>query len=240
MATAEKKEVKEGAGVITAVYKLNLHCPQCARQIHKALMRTEEVRNVEVNAEKNEIKVHGKIDIAKIHERIKKITKKKVDLICHIPKSTISKESSDEIKIVKEKKETKELVLSTTTVKVHMHCGKCEYDLKKKILKLKGVHSVKTDFKAQTLAAEGTIEPTKLVEYIQKRVHKYAEIVTQKKEQEKKEKVKEVETKKVTEEEKKVIEVKTAKAINNAPYIVHHVYAPQLFSDENPNACSIM
>ncbi|KAK9144492.1 hypothetical protein Sjap_004395 [Stephania japonica] len=239
MATAEKKEAKERAGVITAVYKLNLHCPQCARQIHKALMRTEEVRNVEVDAEKNEIKVHGKIDVTKIHERIKKITKKKVDLISPVPKSTISKESSDE-KIVKEKKETKaELLVSTTTLKVHMHCGKCEYDLKKKILKLKGVHSVKTDFKAQTLAAEGTIEPTKLVEYIQKRVHKHAEIVTQKKEQEKKEKVKEVETKKVTEEEK-VVGAKTAKEINNLPYIAHYVYAPQLFSDENPNACLIM
>lgn len=27
---------------------------------------------------------------------------------------------------------------------------------------------------------------------------------------------------------------------NNVPYIIHYVYAPQLFSDENPNSCSIL
>lgn len=27
---------------------------------------------------------------------------------------------------------------------------------------------------------------------------------------------------------------------DNVPYIIHYVYAPQLFSDENPNSCSIL
>lgn len=27
---------------------------------------------------------------------------------------------------------------------------------------------------------------------------------------------------------------------DNVPYIIHYVYAPQLFSDENPNACCIL
>ena len=27
---------------------------------------------------------------------------------------------------------------------------------------------------------------------------------------------------------------------NNVPYFIHYVYAPQLFSDENPNACRVM
>lgn len=26
----------------------------------------------------------------------------------------------------------------------------------------------------------------------------------------------------------------------NVPYIIHYVYAPQLFSDENPNSCCVM
>lgn len=38
------------------------------------------------------------------------------------------------------------------------------------------------------------------------------------------------------EEEIKVVEVKTK---DGTPYFVHYVYAPQLFSDENPNACTI-
>lgn len=36
----------------------------------------------------------------------------------------------------------------------------------------------------------------------------------------------------------KVVEVKAKDS--NAPYFVHYVYAPQLFSDENPNACCIV
>lgn len=48
------------------------------------------------------------------------------------------------------------------------------------------------------------------------------------------------ETTKIVElkEELKVVEVKTKEG--NAPYFIHYVYAPQMFSDENPNACSVM
>lgn len=37
--------------------------------------------------------------------------------------------------------------------------------------------------------------------------------------------------------EEKKVEVKTKEG---NPYFIHYVYAPQLFSDENPNACSTM
>ena len=48
------------------------------------------------------------------------------------------------------------------------------------------------------------------------------------------------ETTKIVElkEEIKVVEVKTKEG--NAPYFIQYVYAPQMFSDENPNACSVM
>lgn len=127
-----------------------------------------------------------------------------------------------------------------------------------------GVHNVKTDMKAQTLAVEGTIDPEKLISYLREKVHKHAEIIPPKiekkdetkekekssskpaeKKEEKKEKEKEsyksteIATKFVeVKEEIKVVEVKTKEG--NAPYFIHYVYAPQTFSDENPNACSIM
>lgn len=34
----DEKKAKEKDGVITAVYKVNLHCPQCAREIKKPLI----------------------------------------------------------------------------------------------------------------------------------------------------------------------------------------------------------
>ena len=117
-----------------------------------------------------------------------------------------------------------------------------------------GIHSVKTDLKAQTVTVDGTIKADKLVSLLRKKVHKHAEIIAskggekikeEKKVQIKEEKVKEKEEivsesgKKIVEikEEVKVVEVKSKEG--SAPYFIHYVYAPQLFSDENPNACTI-
>ncbi|KAF5199904.1 Heavy metal-associated isoprenylated plant protein [Thalictrum thalictroides] len=212
-----------GYEIVTALYKLNLHCLQCARQVKKPLMRTQGVHSVDYDIKKGEIKVIGKIDGKKIHQQIEKISKRKVEM------TIVDK---------------KELVSTTTTLKLHMHCARCEYDLKKTILKLKGVHGVKSDLKSQTLVIEGTVEPPKLVKYIYKKVRKHAEIIVKKPEEKKPAVMKEVdvkfvETTKITDKgEEKKIEVKFKETTN--PYFIHYVYAPQLFSDENPNACSIM
>ncbi|KAM2064833.1 hypothetical protein ACFX16_028182 [Malus domestica] len=291
--TKDEKKVKEkDDGVINAVYKVNLHCKQCARDIKKPLMATQGVHNVEADMEKGEIKVKGIFDPTKIQKRLEKLSKKKVELIS--PKPQIKESTETEKKVVKE---TKEPISRTIVVKVHMHCDKCEQDLKKKLIKNKGIHNVKTDMKAQTLTVEGTIEPEKLISYLRKKVHKHAELVPskpQKKEetkekeksspkppekeekkekkedkQEKKEETKEKEksspkppekedkqekkedkkdgTEKSTESVTKVIEVKEQVNVvevktkeSNTPYFIHYVYAPQTFSDENPNACFII
>lgn len=109
----------------------------------------------------------------------------------------------------------------------------------------------------------------KLILFLKKRVHKNAEVISikeEKKEEKKGNKGKE-ETKKKEDEKKssgestkeklgegkssgettKVIEIHhghTQDEIQikdkNVPYIIHYVYAPQLFSDENPNSCFIL
>ncbi|XWS74696.1 hypothetical protein CRYUN_Cryun01aG0020100 [Craigia yunnanensis] len=299
----EAKDEKEGAkdekadksktdGVITAVYKVNLHCRQCARDIKKPLMKTQGVHSVDVEFEKGEIKVKGVIDVIKIHKMIEKLSKKKVDLISPQIKITDKEKAAETQKKVKE---TKEQILRTTTVKVHLHCDKCEEDLRKKLLKHKDIFSVKTDKKAETLTVQGTIESDKLLSYIRKKVHKHAEIISSKteKEEEKKENPKDEpkkkddgkkenpkdEPKKKDDEKKddpkkkddekkenpkaepkkddlkaetksseknEVVEFKPEEKVEvkskegNTPYFIHYVYAPSLFSDENPNACSII
>ncbi|KAK6143078.1 hypothetical protein DH2020_023426 [Rehmannia glutinosa] len=140
MAKEEKK-----AEVITAVYKAYLHCPKCAHDIQKPLLRIPGVHSVDAKSEKGEITVKGAIDAKKIHARIQKWSKKNVELI------------------------------SETKSKV---------DVIKKV-------------------AEGK-SGDKVVEF----------------------------------KEVKKVEVKTKEG--EAPYFIHYVYAPQLFSDENPNACSIL
>ena len=37
----DSKEKEKSDGIINGVYKVNLHCPQCAREIKKPLLRTE-------------------------------------------------------------------------------------------------------------------------------------------------------------------------------------------------------
>ncbi|KAK8614955.1 hypothetical protein V6N13_068742 [Hibiscus sabdariffa] len=248
-------------GVITAVYNVNLHCRQCACDIKKPLLRTQGVHGVELDVEKGEIKVKGHVDVIKIHKIIEKVSRKKVEIVS--PKIKIP-DAAPPIK----PKETKKQILRTTSMKVHLHCDKCEHDLRNKLLKHKDIYSVKSDIKAQTLTVEGTMETEKLLSYIKKKVQKYAEIISSKTVEEKEEKKKEVVTVETKKKEKKEVEkVETKKEIvtveakkeevvaavvesgektivkssgATAPYFVHYVYAPQLFSDENPNACSIV
>ncbi|KAF2318287.1 hypothetical protein GH714_004541 [Hevea brasiliensis] len=200
---ASKKDEKKADEVITAVYKVNLHCQKCAQDIRKPLMRIQGVHNVDYDIEKAEIKVKGTIDVLKIHKQIEKLSTKKVELIS--PQIKIKEAAATEKKVVKE---TKEAIIRTTTVKVNMHCDKCEDDLRRRLLKHQGIYNVKTDMKAQTLTVHGTIEPDKLLGYIRKKVHKNAEILTSKPEK-KEEKIEEQKT--VKEEKAKVEEQKTVK-----------------------------
>ncbi|KAB2068634.1 hypothetical protein ERO13_A08G039800v2 [Gossypium hirsutum] len=241
-------------GVITAVYKVNLHCRQCACDIKKPLMRTQGVHGVELDVGKGEIKVKGVIDVIKTHKMIEKVSKKKVEILSPQIKIT-DKDKAAATPI--EPKETKKPILRTTTMKVHLHCDKCEQDLRNKLLKHKGIYSVKSDMKAQTLTVEGIMESEKLLSYIKKKVHKHAEMISSKTMEAKEEKKEIVKVEPKKEEKKEIVKVEAKKeevkvvgessenkivksTDANAPYFVHYVYAPQLFSDENPNACTII
>nr|GMC86623.1 heavy metal-associated isoprenylated plant protein 3 [Ipomoea batatas]GME16037.1 heavy metal-associated isoprenylated plant protein 3 [Ipomoea batatas] len=215
----EEKKIE----VISAVYRVRLHCPQCAHDIRKPLLRTPGVHTVDVKFEKDEVEVTGGIDAKIIHQRLEKWSKKKVEIVSHAK----NKEVEKEIEVKKE-------AIKTTTLKVFMHCDKCERDLKKRLLYHKGIHNVKTDFKSQTITVETVAESEKIASYVRKALGKHVEIVTAKKEEEKKSGEKIEEFKEVNKVEVKV------KEGGGAPYFIHYVYAPQWFSDENPNACLIM
>ncbi|KAG6582535.1 Heavy metal-associated isoprenylated plant protein 4, partial [Cucurbita argyrosperma subsp. sororia] len=241
----------EKAEAITAIYKVNLHCQQCWREIKRPLARTQGVHNVEVDMEKNEIRVKGSnLDVLKIHKQIEKLSKKRVDLI-----SPKVKPKEKETPKPNDNKPKPSLIQRTITAKVHLHCAKCEKDLKNNLLKHKGIYNVKTDMKAQTLTMEGTIEPEKFKSYLKKKLKKHADITTAVDSSKPPEKKKESSEQKEKPKEKSLSETTTTTTTkivaeiqtkdndnnkNNAPYFVHYVYAPQLFSDENPNACQVM
>lgn len=127
---------------------------------------------------------------------------------------------------------------------------------------------MKTDIKAQTLTMEGSIEAEKFKSYLKNKLQKHVDITVdtkstdysskstavaseKKKESntDQKEKPKEKassDTTTTTTTDKTTIvvaEIQSKENNNkndNVPYFIHYVYAPQLFSDENPNACRVM
>lgn len=87
------------------------------------------------------------------------------------------------------------------------------------------MQTVGIDMEKNLVTVKGAIEPEKLVEFVMKREGKHAVIVKpEKKNQNEEQKEKEKEPKKIWYD-------------NFGPDLV---YAPQLFSDENPNACYVM
>ncbi|CAM8984448.1 unnamed protein product [Rhodiola kirilowii] len=60
-----------------------------------------------------------------------------------------------------------------------MHCDACSLAIKKRILRIKGVESVDTYLKSYQVTVVGVLDPTKLVDYLYKRIGKHAAIVKQ-------------------------------------------------------------
>ena len=93
---------------------------------------------------------------------------------------------------------------------------------------------------------KGVVDPAKLVDDVYKRTKKQASIVKneEKKEEEKKEEKKEEKEEKKGGEEEKAEDDKKLEIKKNeywpSKYYSEYAYAPQIFSDENPNACSVM
>uniref|UniRef100_A0A6N2K0M4 HMA domain-containing protein n=1 Tax=Salix viminalis TaxID=40686 RepID=A0A6N2K0M4_SALVM len=135
----------------------------------------------------------------------------------------------------------------TVVLNVRMHCEACAQVLQKRVRKIQGVESVETDLANGQVIVKGVVDPAKLVDDVYKKTKKQASIVKdeEKKEEEKKEEKKEEkeEEKKDGEEEKaeddKKLEIKKNEYWPSK-YYSEYAYAPEIFSDENPNACSVM
>ncbi|XP_044491304.1 heavy metal-associated isoprenylated plant protein 7-like [Mangifera indica] len=265
------------------VLKVYMHCQGCARKVRRCLKGFDGVEDVMTDCKSQKVVVKGeKADPLKVLERVQRKTHRKVELLSPIPKPPAEEEKKPEEKEKpkpEEKKEEPQLI--TVVLKVHMHCEACAQEIKKRILRMKGVEAAEPDLKASEVSVKGVFDPQKLVEYVHKRTGKHAVIVKQEpvKKEEKAPEVKEEKKeeagrggggaagggggdekeKKSGEEEKKegggdegkageateetkVVELKKNE-YNYYPsrYATElYAYPPQIFSDENPNACSVM
>ncbi|KAL4382870.1 hypothetical protein GQ457_15G011670 [Hibiscus cannabinus] len=221
------EEKKEEPPLPPLVLFVDLHCVGCAKKVERTIMKIRGVEGVLIDMTQNQVTVKGVIEPQAISEAQP------------IPGLT-----------------TLELI-------VDMHCQACAEQLSKKILKIRGIQSAVTEHSTGKVTVTGTIDANKLIDYVYRRTKKQARIVPQpepEKQEEKKEgeekpseepKPEEKPEKKeeplaeeeeaTTEEEKNEDE-----CMKKMIYYYQHLYvvermppAPQLFSDENPNACCI-
>lgn len=258
----EKKEGEEKKEEVPPeiVLKVDMHCEACARKVARALKGFEGVEDVSTDSKASKVVVKGKAaDPIKVCERLQKKSGKKVELISPLPKPPAEEEKKDEAKEPENKQEKKEEPPAVVTVilKVRMHCEACAQVLQKRIRKIQGVDSVETDVGNDQVVVTGVVEPAKLADDVHKKTRKQVSIVIkeeEKKEEEKKQEEKKEENKDGEGGEKKQGESEQGKGSSDddksfdikrseywpSKHYSDYAYTPQIFSDENPNACSVM
>ncbi|XP_038896060.1 heavy metal-associated isoprenylated plant protein 7-like [Benincasa hispida] len=268
------------------VLKVYMHCEGCARKVRRCLRGFEGVEDVITDCKTHKVVVKGeKADPLKVLDRVQRKSHRQVELLSPIPKPPAPEESKPEEKEKpkpEEKKEEPQVV--TVVLRVHMHCEACAQEIKKRILRMKGVDAVEADLKGSQVSVTGVFDPPKLVDYVHKRTGKHAVIVkTDPEKKEKEAEAKEAKEEKPNEEsvkEKKgddggeskegkkeaeggggggggeakatvevvpeetiLVELKKNEYYQHYPqrYAMEmYAYPPQIFSDENPNACCVM
>nr|CAD1818958.1 unnamed protein product [Ananas comosus var. bracteatus] len=163
-------------------------------------------------------------------------------------------------------KKPKELPVSTVVLKIRLHCEGCIDRIKRTISKIKGVEEVKVDAAKDLVTVKGTMDPKSLPSLLKDKLKRGVDLVPPSKDKDK-DKDKDKEEKKGGgggggggggEKEKSpapapasVAAAAVAAAVAAgessrfeyyAPYgyRMEMAHAPQLFSDENPNACAVM
>lgn len=250
-ATKEEEKPQE------IVIKVDMHCEACARKVAKSLKGFEGVEEVTTNCKANKVVVKGKTaDPSKVCERIQKKTGRKVELIsAPLPPKPPKEEQEPKDEPNQEKKKEEPPAVVTVVLKIGMHCEACAQVLRKKIRKIPGVESATADLANEQVTVIGVVEPEQLVNDVYKRTKKQALIVKgeEKKEEEKKNEDKKEEKNKEEEEEKKdgedakgeedetnKLDIKKSENYQPKYYMEYHNYPSHFFSDENPNACSVM
>ncbi|OMO76967.1 hypothetical protein CCACVL1_15260 [Corchorus capsularis] len=229
--------------------EVDMHCEACARKVARALKGFQGVEDVATDSKASKVIVKGKTaDPIKVCERLQKKSGRKVELVSPLPKPPEEKKEDQKDEPKEEKKEEPPTAI-TVVLNIRMHCEACAQVLQKRIRKIQGVESVETDVGNDKVIVKGIVDPTKLVDHVYKRTRKQASIVKdeEKKEEDKKEEKKDEKEaeKKEEEEEGKSGEDDKKSDIKRSEYYPSKFYSefaypPQIFSDENPNACSLM
>ncbi|CAL9757024.1 unnamed protein product [Musa acuminata subsp. burmannicoides] len=194
----EKKEEAKPSPPPPIVLSVALHCVGCAKKIKKSILKCRGVESVEVDMKQNQVTVKGVVDPQVLCSRIQERTTRKAIVLS--PLSPAEGDSKPEAV------PSQVSGMATVELLVNMHCEACAEQLKRRILKMRGVQTADTDLSTGKVTVTGTMDGEKLVEYISRRTGKLASIIPQPPKEEGKE-----EAEKKPEEEKPAEEKKEDK-----------------------------
>ncbi|KAL6639486.1 hypothetical protein ACP70R_023216 [Stipagrostis hirtigluma subsp. patula] len=168
-----------------------VHCDGCARKLRRSLQRIDGVGEVEVDRRANTVVVRGRKAVQSAAEAVEVVERKtgaKAALLSlspeKLPPSAVKMEktmkvaadedvNTEEIAEEDMYKNTyvgdivdyKEMVV---LLRMNLHCDACCEEIKRRILKIKGVEDAVPQLKSSQIMVKGTVEPATLVSFIHK------------------------------------------------------------------------
>ncbi|XP_042018135.1 heavy metal-associated isoprenylated plant protein 7-like [Salvia splendens] len=263
-----KKEAEAPPPPQEIVLKVFMHCEGCARKVRRCLKGFEGVENAITDCRASKVVVKGeRADPMKVFKRVQRKSHRQVELISPIPKPPTPPEEPQEKEEAKAEEKKEEPSVITVVLGVYMHCDACAQEIRKRILRMKGIESAEANLANSQVTVKGVMEPKALADYVYKKTGKHAAIVKvdpEKKEEEKAKEEKKSEGEKsdakkpeeegketksgeaaTAEEEDLKMELRKNEMYYN--YYQQHRYVheqmnaqTQMFSDDNPNACVVM
>ncbi|KAF5475810.1 hypothetical protein F2P56_007579 [Juglans regia] len=194
----------------TAVFKMDFHCDGCTKKVVRFVSSLDGVEDVKADFAANKLTVTGKVDPALIKERLEKKTKKIVELVSPRPKKDggggkklqgktkkkgelisprLKKEGGGDHKTKEDDEKPKEI--STTVLKIELHCNDCIHKIRKTILRFKGVAKVDVYAAKDLVTVKGTMDVKGLVPYLKEKLKTSIEVVLPNKEEDSDQKAKE-------------------------------------------------
>ncbi|KAA8518719.1 hypothetical protein F0562_016507 [Nyssa sinensis] len=182
---------KKDDGPPAIVLKFDMHCEGCVKKVKRSVRHLDGVESVKADTASNKLTVTGKVDPAKVREKVEEKIKKKVELVSPQPKKDAggadkkpdekSEKKPDDKKA--EDKKPKEPPVSTVVLKIWLHCEGCTHKIKRIISKYKGVQTVTIDGPKELVTVKGTMNVAELTAYLKEKLRRKVEIVPAKKEE---------------------------------------------------------
>ncbi|CAN6209914.1 unnamed protein product [Urochloa humidicola] len=161
------------AGEEEVVIRVPVHCDDCGRKLRRSLQRIDGVGEVSVDSNTNTVVVRGRKVVENAREAVRiveKRTGRKAVLLSPAPEKLPpppAKETKKDDAGNKDMNDLPEIDMKMVVVlRMNLHCDACCEEIKRRILRIKGVEDVVPHLKSSQMMVKGTVEPATLVGFI--------------------------------------------------------------------------